>query len=652
MSNGLQSRYPDLGKLSLALLEHVTEPVLGSTTQKLLKAPAVERELQESLQRVLVHTEQRFIAECQDEDLRQAVLSLPLADIQSVKEAVRDFYNRPIDSTLSDILHHRLAADFPQLPETRIRTAVAGYLAILRQELVAFSGHVRDPLNALALQDIQKNTAQIVELLKSTQAAEVGNNTVTPTQSVRINFHDHLQLVRDRLQAVRKNHPYDPQRNLLDFYIEPLGSTQPPTKTQDTADQTPQPIGLWELIRPSLLQGRPCILLADFGMGKSWFLESIQYHLANEILKEAEALLPGRIPLRVNLRGFRRESTPSALMPLLDMLGAKPKSRGVLEQLRSQAWVGVLGETYAGRDEANLVALFEEGNFLFLLDALDEISMSSKEETDSILTEIGSLSTRARRSPILVTCRRSFFRNAAQEKSLVDRGFDVFYLWPWSREQILQYLEKVFAVGLLPTNPHDVLRRIEQTHDLRDISSRAMLSAMLVSQWSELSLDQVIDVPVLYEHYIEKALLDWQSNKAWQIERHELARYMEEVAYLMFRLDALSISPSELDEYFSGKFSQLGVAKFSAFAESLVRDIKTNSFLLREGDSYVFCHTSVWEFLVARKLARALRDHQQEVFQVSNRSLQYRSILNNFLMPMLQRTGEIELLSDLFTESV
>jgi hypothetical protein len=179
-----------------------------------------------------------------------------------------------------------------------------------------------------------------------------------------------------------------------------------------------------------------------------------------------------------------------------------------------------------------------------------------------------------------------------------------------------------------------------------------MLSAMLVTQWSELSLDRVIDVPVLYERHIEKALLDWQSGKSWQIERHELARYMEEVAFLMFRLDTLSISPSELDEYFSGKLNHLGVAQFSALAESLVRDIKTNSFLLRDGDSYVFCHTSVWEFLVARKLARALRDHEQKVFQVSNRSLQYRSILNNFLMPMLYRTGEIELLSDMFTESI
>ena len=213
MNDTSQSRFPNLGHLSLALFEHVTESIVGGAAQNILKAPVVEKELQDSLARILIQVEQRFLKECQDTELRQVILALPLANLPSLKRALRGFYDRPIDSAFSEILYDRLSTDFPGLPELRIRSAISDYLRVLRQELVSFSAHVRDPLNALALQDIQNNTAQIVELLKSVQGSEQGKSIESGTPSVQALFVDYLHLVQNRLQDTRKKFPHDPQRN-------------------------------------------------------------------------------------------------------------------------------------------------------------------------------------------------------------------------------------------------------------------------------------------------------------------------------------------------------------------------------------------------------------------------------------------------------
>ncbi|MCI0562408.1 MAG: hypothetical protein MN733_28310, partial [Nitrososphaera sp.] len=334
----------------VALLEHITEPIIGSASQEILKAPVIEKELLDSLGRILVYTEQRFVKECMDVELRQAILALPLADVPSIKQAVRAFYDRPADSTFSEILHERLAKDFPNLPEHRIKSAISDYLRILRQELVSFSAHIRELLSALAIQDIQANTAQIVELLKSIHAIEKREQIEPQILSIHPLFDDYLSVVKERLEEARGKFPQDPQRNLLDFYIEPMGSIEPPPKNLGvaTTSNAPKSVGLWELIRPSLEKGKPCILLADFGMGKSWFLEAIQYRLALDLLVGGDNPPSTWLPLRLSLRGFRRESVPPEVMPLLSLMGlmgAKPKPRAVFDQLREKAWMAALGET-------------------------------------------------------------------------------------------------------------------------------------------------------------------------------------------------------------------------------------------------------------------------------------------------------------------
>src|SRR5436190_20499556 len=99
-----KSRLPNLGKLSIAILEHVNETFLGEKAVDELKAPVVQKELRDSLTKALEHAEQHLRTDCDDAKICDALLSLPDAKLPLVKQALHSFYNRPTDPTLPQLL--------------------------------------------------------------------------------------------------------------------------------------------------------------------------------------------------------------------------------------------------------------------------------------------------------------------------------------------------------------------------------------------------------------------------------------------------------------------------------------------------------------------------------------------------------------------
>lgn len=459
------------------------------------------------------------------------------------------------------------------------------------------------------------------------------------SEQLRRLFFPHLNRQCSAFQGRAKEVRFDPQRNLIDFYVPARGAKEPPPKGP-SPEVRAQP--LWEQLEPTLSSGTPCIVLADFGMGKTWFLEHVLYELS---MNRSSARW---IPLMYRLRGYRGPSDPLARPALFPFFG-RQVPRSSFDELRILTWIAALGEIKATRHDSVLQAASERGQFIYLLDALDEIALGARPGVDGIITDLGRLANSAHRSPVLVTCRRSFFQDSAHEASLRDRGFEVFYLWPWSTEDIFAYLCNAHKLGLLTVDPHQALKQLSEIYDLRDLASRALLSAMLVDQWDEVmaraNAGAAHDLLSLYEIHIEKALLNWQGQKSLRLEKHEVRRYMEEIAFLMLQLGSLEITASELDTYFERTMGKQGVAKYSEIASDLVRDIKTNALLVRESDSFSFCHTSIWEFFVARRVYRSLSNSQAQALFVAGRTPQYTSIVRNFLAPTLLREGRQDLIA-------
>ncbi len=176
MTNNPNLRFPNLGKLSVAILEHAIEPIIGKDAQDMLKSPLIERELQEKLSGALERTEQRFKKEFTDKELTRTILDLPIANLPSLQPALRIFYERPTDTALYEVIQNQLSNDYSKsIDSVRIENAVKTYINILREELIPVSSDIREKLNSLALFGIQgstaqtqENTAKIYELLRST----------------------------------------------------------------------------------------------------------------------------------------------------------------------------------------------------------------------------------------------------------------------------------------------------------------------------------------------------------------------------------------------------------------------------------------------------------------------------------------------------
>jgi 23S rRNA maturation-related 3'-5' exoribonuclease YhaM len=69
LENNLASHTPNLGKLSIALLEHLVEPLLGDSAIQEIKSPVKQKELFDAISKALVATENRFVNEHVNKDI-------------------------------------------------------------------------------------------------------------------------------------------------------------------------------------------------------------------------------------------------------------------------------------------------------------------------------------------------------------------------------------------------------------------------------------------------------------------------------------------------------------------------------------------------------------------------------------------------------
>lgn len=158
-------RFPSLGKLSIAIIEHLVEPVLGDNAIKVIKAPLVAKELQDALVKALENTEERFVAEYSDAAVCEAILNLPLSYIPSVKQAALAFVDRPTDEKFGQILVDQLAKNFTRFSSERIEAGVRAYQKTFLEELVSLSSETREKISALAILKINESTEQIARKL-------------------------------------------------------------------------------------------------------------------------------------------------------------------------------------------------------------------------------------------------------------------------------------------------------------------------------------------------------------------------------------------------------------------------------------------------------------------------------------------------------
>jgi hypothetical protein len=202
------NRYPNLGKLSVAILDEYVKKVIGEEAIKELKSPLQQKVLSDSLAKALKHAEDRFISEhrSEDKEIADGIMQLPIASMPSFGQAVWSFAERPSDPELKTLLKKQLDSDFPSLAIERKERVVDVYLNILRQELISISAEMREKLMAMAVFDIDeqikqilKNFLEFIGLWKQEQQKPVIRGSIPPLPQLVIGRENDIKELKHKI---------------------------------------------------------------------------------------------------------------------------------------------------------------------------------------------------------------------------------------------------------------------------------------------------------------------------------------------------------------------------------------------------------------------------------------------------------------------
>lgn len=358
----------------------------------------------------------------------------------------------------------------------------------------------------------------------------------------------------------------------------------------------PQP--LEHYIRQWLIQpDKPVLfLLGDFGDGKTFFTYTLARQLADEFLQHPRT---GWIPLRLCLRDFYEAGS----------------SRDFL-RLRLEEF---------GADLEGWTTLLANQNLLVILDGFDEISKQL--DPASITKNITALIKCYEEfdgCKVLITSRTHFFERRQDVKRLMTRLGDpvLYYLAPISRRTTIQHLEDTARQLDLPRS----LAKLHSLHDPIGLAAKPLFLQMLKDSLHNLPDD--LDEVTLYEKYVMNSL----RRKAEQLDDAELAIDRKELLdNLMLLLEeiALELQMSTNDYVSLSRFAETRQKNFAEvlwrmtgsddYQEDAKARIGVRSLLSRvetpdmENDWTVdFCHRSIREYFVARRLCSAVRSSTQE----------------------------------------
>lgn len=310
--------------------------------------------------------------------------------------------------------------------------------------------------------------------------------------------------------------------------------------------------------------------LGNFGMGKTAFVHKLSAHLAKKYL---ESPTENKIPILVQLKEHKAgTSIEETIVRALQI------SYGVNWDIRTFSF------------------LKRNGQLIFLLDGLDE--MAAKVDRVSInenLREIFDLAEG--RNTVLFSCRTHFFFSVIDEGKL--RNFKYIYLLPWRKQELITYLQK-----RTPNSWETVLSRIQNVFNLEELAQTPIFLEMIVETLQRIEkLDTTINSSDLYDYYTQKWMYQQEIRRGSVLTSEQKEQLMLILAYEMLKRDELRINYNDLNSILR---DQLNISDINLAEVS--NDIRTCSFLVRDGDYYRFSHTSFMEFFVAKKYYKELLD--------------------------------------------
>ncbi len=406
------------------------------------------------------------------------------------------------------------------------------------------------------------------------------------------------------------------------------------------ATRTPLPNSLMDTVNNWIIQGgsRVCLVLGDFGDGKTAFTYMLSRQLLAKYRREPRE---GWIPVRFPLSRFARPGFNSHNF------------------LRDR--VEELGSTIPDWSK-----MAEQRNILAILDGMDE--MTKTLNVDAVRRSIDLLVDCCRNQferlrRIIITCRTPFFEELTQREYLKHKlgNPQIFYIAPFDKREVYEKLENLAIDSVQKLNLH----RLSQMHDPIGLARKPLFLKMVTETISVPDSDFSSETAI-YQSYIDNCLnnesklelLESNGQHTFGAElKAGLLEIMERIAmeihlapqeYVCLRSLRDTLTSSAPD---TSKFAHLlwkQVVDERVEGEDAVHRIGVRSLLHKRTDRVndcdsdawpvEFCHRSIREYFVARRIEKALRKGVSETRKIVER-VDFNHEILRFTAELMKKSG-------------
>ena len=381
MFDDIKHRFPNLGELSVAIIEHMIDSIIGPDAIKIIKKPYEAGKLEDTQADALIKAESRWLNSLEDltiddrqldiDQLAKIFHDLPIANLPSLKEAIVTFYQRPSDPLFSKTLFSSIRQTLPQrITNNQVEKIVDSFIQRLRLELFDTLPEFRTTLDAQIGFEQRDLLKTILERM----------DHFTDYVCISPDVEKYLrEIYLNRIEKATKKMPWgyaisaiSPDIDISQVYVLPTFTPQDKLRPspiildekreleQEHRDQEntlrtvarPAKIGLYEILG----MRNPVAVLGYMGTGKSFTANYIAWLFTKKNEQNHTALTGTKLPIIIKL-GDRsvvsQNDLNNSLFDLAVTQFQKP-DRMRLAQILRKEW--------------------EAGKVILILDALDEFS--------------------------------------------------------------------------------------------------------------------------------------------------------------------------------------------------------------------------------------------------------------------------------------
>ena len=258
--------------------------------------------------------------------------------------------------------------------------------------------------------------------------------------------------------------------------------------------------------------------------------------------------------------------------------------------------------------------MLKSGQFLFLLDGYDEISIEQK---DALTRNLEDFVDRFPNNYFLLTSRPGAGADTFER-------FENYYVCELKPKQVLAFIDKQFANGKeedleLAERINNMLTESAGTPYMRYMRSPLLLSMFILTYNEHPELPRHVSTfyynvfdTLHSKHDAKSKAGGYQHEKKSKLSQDDIKRVLEAFCFISYMQSTYEFSSEYLHKTLPKILSLL---KFECTAEELIYDLSVAiSIMVLDGTSYVFPHRSLQEYFAASYIASLREEDKRKIY--------------------------------------